>query len=241
MSFKKIHQMAVKRKGSKEILHAMLPKIFTIKELEKIGDDRFLASMCRVVNQAGFNWTVIVNKWPQFEEAFYGFDISKLYSLELEQWEGYMKDKRVVRNWQNIKALMKNLELVYSLRDTHGSFAKFIANWPASDQIGLMDFLKRNGSRLGGNSGQWFIRFSGKDGFILTKDVISALINYGVDVDRKITSKRDLKKVQDTFNQWHDETNLPYSHLSSIAAYSIGSNYESEYIKDQTDKFSVIS
>ena len=141
---------------------------------------------------------------------------------------------------KNIKALMKNLELVYSLRETHGSFSKFIANWPASDQIGLMDFLKRNGSRLGGNSGQWFIRFSGKDGFILTKDVISALINSGVDVNRKITSKRDLRKAQDAFNQWHDETNWPYAHLSSIAAYSIGSNYESEYIKEQTDKFSVI-
>jgi len=229
--------MAVKRKGGEEALLSMLPVVLGKQELEKVGDDRFLASMCRVVNQAGFNWTVIVNKWPQFEEAFYGFDISKLYSLALEDWEGYMKDKRVVRNWQNIKALMKNLELVHSLQETHGSFASFMANWPASDQIGLMDFLKRNGSRLGGNSGQWFLRFSGKDSFILTKDVVAALINSGVDVNMKITSKRDLTKAQDAFNKWHDESGLSYSHLSRIAAYSIGSNYESEYVKEQISKF----
>lgn len=237
MSFKKIYQMAVKRKGGEEILLSMLPGVLSKEELEKIPDDRFLAAMCRVVNQAGFNWEVIVKKWPQFEEAFFGFDILKLYSLGLEDWEKYMKDKRVVRNWQNIKALMKNLELVYSLRQTHGSFAKFMANWPASDQIGLMDFLKRNGSRLGGNSGQWFIRFSGKDGFILTKDVVMALINYGVDVASPINTKRDLIKAQDTFNKWYDETGLPYSHLSRIAAYSIGRNYESEYVSEQINKF----
>ncbi|MBL6664362.1 MAG: DNA-3-methyladenine glycosylase I [Rickettsiales bacterium] len=240
MGFKKIYKMAAKRKGGEDVLLSMLPGILTKKELERIPDDRFLAAMCRVVNQAGFNWSVINNKWPQFEEAFYHFDILKLYSLSLEEWEAYLKDKRVVRNWQKIKALMKNLELVYSLRQTHGSFAKFIANWPESDQIGLMDFLKRNGSRLGGNSGMWFLRFSGKDAFILTRDVVLALINAGVDVNQKITSKRDLKKVQDTFNEWHQETGLPYSHLSRIAAYSIGVNYESVYVKEQITKFSFL-
>jgi len=237
--FSKVYNMAAKRKGGKDVLEMMLPAVLTQKQLEKIPDDRFLAAMCRVVNQAGFNWQVIVNKWPQFEEAFYGFDILKLYSLQLKDWENYMKDKRVVRNWQNIKALMKNLELVYSLRQTHGSFAKFFAAWPSQDQIGLMDYLKRNGSRLGGNSGQWFLRFSGKDGFILTKDVVAALRNAGVDVEQKITTKRDLKKAQDAFNKWHDETGLPYAHLSRIAAYSIGANNESEYIKEQVRKFSM--
>lgn len=240
MSFKKIYKMAAKRKGGEDIVLSMLPRVLTKEELEQIPDDRFLAAMCQVVNQAGFNWSVIANKWPQFEEAFYGFDILKLYSLQLEDWEKYLKDKRVVRHWQKIKALMKNLELVYSLRQTHGSFAKFIANWPCADQIALMDFLKRNGSRLGGNSGMWFLRFSGKDSFILTKDVVLALINYGVDVAPKITSKRDLKQAQDTFNKWHDETGLPYSHLSRIAAYSIGKNYEVEYVNEQRKRFDLV-
>ena len=113
--FSKIYDMAAKRKGGKDILQLMLPHVLSEKQLAKIPDDRFLAAMCRVVNQAGFNWNVIANKWPQFEEAFYGFDILKLYSLSLDDWESYMKDKRVVRNWQNIKALMKNLELVADL------------------------------------------------------------------------------------------------------------------------------
>lgn len=225
MSFDKIYKMAAKRKGGKENLELMLPQVLTKDELSKIGDDRFLATMCRVVNQAGFSWRVINNKWPQFEEAFYNFDIFKLYTLQLEDWEKYMKDKRVVRNWQNIKALMKNLELVYSLRQTHGSFAKFIANWPDDNQIELMWYLKRNGSRLGGNSGMWFLRFCGFDSFVLMRDVVLALRNYGLDVAQKPTTKRDLRLIQEQFNKWHQETKMPYTHLSMICAYSIGENY----------------
>jgi hypothetical protein len=48
----------------------------------------------------------------------------------------------------------------------------------------------------------------------------------GLEIAEKPTSKRDLNKIQDTFNSWHEETGLPYSHLSRIAAFSVGENYQ---------------
>ena len=71
----------------------------------------------------------------------------------------------------------------------------------------------------------FFIRFIGRDGFILSQDVTARLRASGVELAANPTSKRDLKLVQEAFNQWHDETGLPYTHLSRIAAMSIGQNY----------------
>ena len=75
-SFKNIQAMATERKGGKKNLAALLPTPKTPQELAKLGDDRYLSAMAQCINQAGFNWTVIENKWPQFEEAFRGFSIS---------------------------------------------------------------------------------------------------------------------------------------------------------------------
>ncbi len=217
---------AQERKGGKAALKKLLPKVLSNKELLAITDDRFLSMMAKVVNQAGFRWSVVEKKWPQFEEAFLGFNISVLSRLPPEKWEEYMVDTRIVRNWQKIKAVMDNVAFVYNVSGQHGSFASFIVNWPDDDQIGLTDYLKKNGSRLGGQTGQRFLRNMGKDSFILTGDVVLALQNAGLDIADNVTSKRDLKKAQGLFNQWREETGLPYTHLSKIASFSTGINYD---------------
>jgi hypothetical protein len=99
------------------------------------------------------------------------------------------------------------------------------AAWPASDQVGLMAWLKQEGSRLGGSTATYFIRFSGKDGFILSNDVVARLRASGVDIKDSPSSRKQLALAQEAFNQWHAETGLPYTHLSRIAGMSIGSNY----------------
>jgi hypothetical protein len=40
--------------------------------------------------------------------------------------------------------------------------AVLLAKWSPSDEIGLLEFLAERGSRLGGNTGQTFLRFSEK-------------------------------------------------------------------------------
>jgi 3-methyladenine DNA glycosylase Tag len=223
--FSKILERAEERKGGVRALAAHLPHVSSNRALEKLGDDRYLAMMTKCINQAGFNWKVIENKWPEFEEAFFGFNPIKLGYLSPEQWEAYASDRRVVRNWQKIKALKDNVFFVQDESRRHGSFGKFIADWPISDQIGLMAYLKKNGSRLGGQSALWFMRRVGKDCFVLSRDVVTTLKASGLDIAEQPSSKRDLIKVQDQFNLWHEETGLPLSHLSRIAACSMGENY----------------
>ena len=224
-SFDKIRARAEKRKGGPAALKQLLPKVATKKKLRSTPDHRYLSMMTRAINQAGFSWKVIENKWPQFEEAFFGFDPHKLKLLSPEQWEAYTKDTRVVRNWQKISALKHNVVFVLDVAEAHGSFGKFIADWPETDQVGLLAYLKKHGSRLGGQSAQWFLRRMGKDCFILGRDVVTALRGSGLDIAENPTSQRDLKKVQTRFNTWREETGLSYSHLSRIAACSVGENY----------------
>lgn len=223
--FDKIRQQAEARKGGSAALKKLLPKVVSDKQLSAIGDDRFLAMMTRAINQAGFSWKVIENKWPQFEEAFFGFNPAKLGLLSPEQWEAYTSDRRVVRNWQKIKALQENVFFVQEESRRHGGFGKFLTQWPSTDQIGLMAYLKKHGSRLGGQSALWFLRTMGKDCFIPSRDVVLTLQHAGLDIADSPTSQRDLRQVQQAFNHWHEETGLPYSHLSRIAACATGENY----------------
>ncbi len=224
MKFAEIRARAEKRKGS-AALKKLLPKVSSKKQLQALGNDRYLAMMTKVINQAGFSWKVIEKKWPEFEEAFFKFDPYKLGLLSPEQWEAYCSDRRVVRNWQKIKALKENVFFVQEIAREFGSFGKFMADWPGTDQIGLMEYLKKHGNRLGGNSAMYFLRRVGKDGFVLSKDVVLTLKSTGLDIADRPSTKRDLRKVQDLFNDWHAETGLPFSHLSRIAACSVGENF----------------
>lgn len=229
IKFSKIESRAEKRKGGAEAIEAMLSPIATRRQLLARGDDRYLSIMTKIINQAGFSWKVIDNKWPQFEEAFFKFDVNKLGLLSPAQWEAYTSDTRVVRNWQKISALRDNVYFVHSVAQENGSFGKFLADWPVTDQVGLMLYLKKHAARLGGNSGQYFLRFAGKDSFILSRDVVSALRAAGLEISATPTSQRDLKKVQGAFNSWQEETGRPVTHLSQIAAWSYGENYRREH------------
>lgn len=236
--FKEVQQRAQKRKGGPRALQSLLPEVLSKQKLSKKGDDRFLAMMTRAVNQAGFRWSVVAKKWPEIEEAFHQFNITKLSKLNPRHWDEYSGDKRIIRNPQKIRAVLDNLHFVMEVAKEHGSFARFIAYWPQEDQLGLQDYLKIHGSRLGGSTAQWFLRYVGKDCFVLSHDVVVALQDAGLDIADQPKSKRDLKKVQEAFNQWHGQTKLSYSHISKIAAYSVGVNYEKEFIEGEIKKFS---
>ncbi|WP_410210432.1 DNA-3-methyladenine glycosylase I [Aquirhabdus sp.] len=232
-AFRKIYERALDRKGGVEALSQLLPVVLSRDELAAIPDSRYLSMIAKGINQAGFNWQVIENKWSQFEEAFFGFDVEKLALLPDTVWDAYLFDTRVVRNWQKIEAVYKNAVFLRELAEEHGSAAHFFANWDEQDQLGLLRYLKKHGSRLGGMTGRYFLRRMGKDMYLLSRDVILALQHAGLDIADEPSSQKDLKRIQSCFDQWHVETNLPYSHLSKIAAYSVGENYPADYVVER--------
>lgn len=223
-AFKVIRARAEQRKGGAKALKALLPSLAGAQALNRLGDDRVLAEMSKRVFCAGFAWSVIEAKWPGFEKAFLGFQPAKLASRPDDFWTALKSDARIVRNGTKIMSVRDNARFVEDIANEHGSFGRFLAAWPPSDQVGLLNLLARRGSRLGGNTGQMLLRFLGWDGFVLSKDVVACLRDAGLDISAEVRSKGDLAKVQGQFNAWAKETGLPYIHLSRICAMSIGEN-----------------
>ncbi|MGO9473342.1 MAG: DNA-3-methyladenine glycosylase I [Rhodomicrobium sp.] len=224
--FKTIRDRAEKRKGGAKALARLLPPKPDPQALAKLGDGRVLSEITKRVFSAGFAWSVIEAKWRGFEEAFLGFEPGPLSLQPDEFWDRLMKDTRIVRNGAKIMSVRSNASFVRDVAKEHGSFGRFLAKWPSSDETGLLELLAKRGNRLGGNTGQMLLRFLGWDGFVTSKDVVACLRDAGLDVAEEIKSKRDLAKVQAQFNAWAGETGLPYVHLSRICAMSIGENYE---------------
>jgi 3-methyladenine DNA glycosylase Tag len=223
--FKSIRARAEKRKGGPRGLEKLLPRKPDMKRLAKLSDDRMLSEMTKRVFSAGFAWSVIEAKWEGFEEAFLGFEPAKLTFQPDDFWHALVSDTRIVRNGAKILSVRENAGFVQEIAKQHGSFAKFLANWPSADEIGLLDLLAKRGSRLGGNTGQMLLRFVGWDGFVTSQDVVACLRDAGLEIAEEVKSKGDLAKVQAQFNAWATETGLPYVHLSRICAMSIGENH----------------
>jgi 3-methyladenine DNA glycosylase Tag len=233
--FATIRARAAKRKGGDAELMALLPKVKSAAALARIKDDRMLSDMTRRIFSAGFAWSVIEKKWPGFEAAFLDFEPRRLLAQPDEFWERLARDSRIVRNAQKIMAVRANAQFISGIAKEHGSFGKFLAAWPGTDQVGLLDLLAKQGARLGGHTGQFFLRFIGKDCFVLSTDVVACLRDAGLDISENPSSKKDLRKVQEQFNVWIEETGLPLTHLSRICAMSIGENYDAATLHSQSN------
>ena len=140
-AFKTIRARAEKRKGGPKALAKLLPAKPDPKALARLGDDRILAEMTKRVFSAGFAWSVIESKWPGFEKAFLGFKPGPLSLKPDEFWDDLMKDTRIVRNGAKIMSVRANASFVRDIAREHGSFGKFLANWPSSDEAGLLELL----------------------------------------------------------------------------------------------------
>jgi 3-methyladenine DNA glycosylase Tag len=137
-----------------------------------------------------------------------------------------------VRNPQKIRSVRDNARFVSEIAAEHGSFGKFLANWPADDQVGLLEVFAKRGSRLGGFSGQYLLRFLGWDAFVLSGDVLLCLRDAGVPISATGISKKDLRLAQAQLNVWAKESGLSITHVSRTCALSIGENYDVARLKE---------
>lgn len=185
------------------------------------SDDRFLSGMTKAVFSSGFSWEVVEKKWPGFEVAFQHFDPHRVAFYADHDVSRLLKDTRIIRNAAKINATITNARFVVDTAKQFGSFSAFLKQWPPSDQVGLMEHLKKHASRLGGSSAMYFLRFNGWDSFILSQDVTKALIREHV-IDKEPTSKKALRAVQDAFNAWTKESKRPQREVSRILSFSVG-------------------
>ena len=227
-SFKALLTRAEQRKGGKRALAFLLSTgEFDDHDFDynvaMYTDDRILAAFTKQIFKSGFVWRVVENKWPDFEETFFNFNIEKMLMMPEEMLERKAADPKIIRNYNKVKTIKANAQMIFEQQSKEQTFAQFIHNWPTSDIIGLWAHLKKNGQRLGGNTGPYALRLLGKDTFILSSDVEAYLRAQKI-IDGGLQSKKSLIAIQAYFNELHDESGYTLTQLSRLIAFSVGDN-----------------
>ncbi len=219
-TFESIFNRAAGRKGGAAALEELLPRAKSARSLAAVPDRDVLAEMTRCVFRSGFVWKIIENKWPGFEDAFHAFDVTRCAMLSDEELEGLQNNTEIVRHGKKIASVRNNAQYILDVREEHGSYGGFLAQWPDDDFVDLWAHLKKGGDRLGGQTGRFFLRFIGRDTPSFSRDVVKALIDAGV-VDKEPTSKKDLAATQEAFNAWRQESGRSFCEISRILACSV--------------------
>lgn len=220
-SFDEVLAIAAERKGGVDRVLAGVMPIRPAAELAAIPGDRWLAMMARGIFQAGISWAVVEAKWPGIEEAFAGFDVGRLSMMDDDWFEALLADTRVIRSGSKIAAIRDNAAFIRRVDEAEGGFARKVAYWPATDFAGLLDWLSQNGSRLGGNTGAYMLRQMGKEGYLLSKDVVARLVAEEV-ISGPPTSRKAMAAVQAAFTRWQAESGQSLNAISRVLAQSIG-------------------
>ncbi|MZI93738.1 DNA-3-methyladenine glycosylase I [Vibrio sp. CAIM 722] len=221
--FDSIYQRACERKGSQSALESLLRHPLTKEQIAQIPDDRWLAAFTMKVFQSGIQWKVVADKWPNFEQLFFQFRLEPLLMQPDEAWEEKAQNPGIIRYLPKVMTIPANAQMIFDIRLDHGSFGKWVAQFPQERIVDLWLHLKKHGKRLGGNTGPYALRQLGVDTFLLTHD-IEAYLRATKVIDGGKDTKRTLYATNDAFNQWHEESGRSFTEISQIIAYSTGDN-----------------
>jgi 3-methyladenine DNA glycosylase Tag len=224
-SFKEIEERAYARHGGCQQVEAKLIEPLPVDEIAEISDDRWLSAFSKIVFQTGFNWSVIEKKWPAFEETFGNFNLRYCASLSDEAHEEKMKEGNIVKHWAKVSSIRTNAIFLLDLLEEHSSLGEYFAGWKAEDYCDNVQLLKARGSRLGGRVGQIAMRRMGVDSLILSSDVLGALGQAG-SISKMPTSKKAWTTLQQTIDQWREETDYSLNKISQLLGFSYGDIYE---------------
>jgi DNA-3-methyladenine glycosylase I len=79
------------------------------------------------INQAGLSWLTILKKREAFLRAYDGFDPDVVAAYGARERRRLLADAGIVRNRLKVEAAIANAVRVLELRDSHGSFAGWLA------------------------------------------------------------------------------------------------------------------
>ncbi|MGD2141985.1 MAG: DNA-3-methyladenine glycosylase I [Candidatus Bathyarchaeota archaeon] len=89
-------------------------------------DREYFENLTHCIFQAGLSWQLIAKKWPNFLEAFDGFEINLVAAYGVEDIKRLSGDSSIIRNKQKINATIYNAQEFQRIAEKHGSFRKWL-------------------------------------------------------------------------------------------------------------------
>ena len=79
------------------------------------------------INQAGLSWLTILKKREAFRRAYADFDPAVVAAYRPRDRRRLLADPGIVRNRLKVEAAIANAARILELRESHGSFARWLA------------------------------------------------------------------------------------------------------------------
>ena len=94
-------------------------------------DNELFGRLILEINQAGLNWTTILNKQENFSKSYLEFDIQKVASFTEKDRERLLSDAGIIRNKLKVNAAIHNAREILKLQKKYGSFKNWLdKNYP---------------------------------------------------------------------------------------------------------------
>lgn len=218
--FDEIYATACLHKGGEAVIEAALPSFSSSSELAARGDNEYLSAMSLRIFRAGLKHSMVDAKWPAFEHQFRQFEPLWCAHMSDEFIEQCMSNAALIRHLGKLKTIRTNALYILDVAEHHGSFGRYLAEWPVDNIVGLWLELKQKGAHLGGASASAFLRMVGKDTFKLTDDVVTLLKTEGV-LAKSPSSQKELRAAQGAFNIWKKQSGRPLCEISRIVSMAV--------------------
>lgn len=124
------------------------------------NDDDYFERMTKAIFQAGLNWRMIENKWPNFRSAFDNFSTKKVSTFTQNDVKRLMKDTGIVRNERKIRSVIVNAQQCQRVREEFGSFSNYLGSFKGDERRLTVDLQDRF-RHVGESSARTFLYMSG--------------------------------------------------------------------------------
>ena len=125
------------------------------------NDDELFGRLILEINQAGLNWTIILNKQNAFRKAYHNFNIKKIASYKEKDLTRLMNDPGIIRNRLKINAAIQNAKTVLSLQKEFGSFERWLGHHHPKSKDEWTKLFKKTFKFTGGEIVNEFLMSTG--------------------------------------------------------------------------------
>ena len=122
--------------------------------------DDYLEVMSKAVFQSGISWKVVENKWPGTREAFHNFDVKEVANFNERDIETLSQDRRVIRNYRKLRAIVDNARSMIDLEAEYGSFQKYLRSH--GDFAGTLAAMRKDFKFMGPTGVYFFLYVVGE-------------------------------------------------------------------------------
>jgi DNA-3-methyladenine glycosylase I len=102
------------------------------------------------INQAGLSWATILKKRAAFRAAFADFAVDRVAAFGPTDTDRLLNDPGIIRNRLKIEAATENARRIQALRQSHGSFAHWLAAHHPSSPEAWTQLFRRTFRFTGG-------------------------------------------------------------------------------------------